>query len=268
MLICYEYMAYNLRSGKMSSIKDDVKLYFQDLVKDLATNDSVKIMNESVVNLLNKLETFEKNMVERFEKRFTEQEDRITKLEATLALRQNTVDKLLEKMESRCDNNEQYTRRSCLRIHGIEVGGNNEAVDDIVESCFQNVNMEFGKECIDRAHRIGQEYEDVQTKKSVKSIIVKFKSWHERSAFYKARPKIFIGGIKKEGVLPFRVSLDLTKRRCDLLKHATDLIENNHNFLYAFADINCALVIKDSKNKYHYFNSKNDLQIILDKFEA
>ena len=52
-------------------------------------------------------------------------------------------------------------------------------------------------------------------------------------------------------------------KRHDLLKHARELIENNPRFLYAFADFNCSLAVKDDNNKYHYFNSKGDLAKIL-----
>ena len=128
--------------------------------------------------------------------------------------------------------------------------------------------MEFGCEAIDRAHRIGGGYVDEKTNKLIKPIIVKFGSWRERTAFYKARPRMFSGGVKKQEVLPFRISLDLTKRRRDLLKYAKELIETNPNVLYAFADVNCKLFIKDKNNKLHDFNTKGELQLVLDKLEV
>ena len=136
----------------------------------------------------------------------------------------------------------------------------------MVVNCFNEVKLNFGKAAIDRSHRIGEEYKDDVTNKMVRPIIVKFRSWGERTAFYKARPRLFSNGIKKPGTLPFRVSLDLTKRRYDLLKHAREVIKSNPNFLYAFADVNCSLVIKDKNNKHHYFNTKDDLAKILIKF--
>ena len=250
-------MYMNLRSkSKMDTVSDDLKKYFQKLIKNLATNDSI-------TSLIEKFASFEEKMVDRFEKRFLEQEEKIEKLEASLVLRQNAVDKLFDKLENSNDNVEQYSRRACLRIHGIECY-DNEITENVVADCFKELDMSFGKEVIDRTHRVGEVYQDDVSKKNVRSIIVKFKSWNERTAFYRARPKLFSKGVKKQGVvLPFRVSLDLTKRRHDLLKYAKDLIENSPKFLYVFADINCSLVIKDNDNKYHYFNSKRDLTKII-----
>ena len=255
-------MADGRRSQKrnMPSVDNDTKEYFEKTLKEslkpLATKDSI---NEI-------LQKFEEKMMEHFEKKFNEQEERIAVLESSLALRQKTVDFLLEKVETRADDNEQYSRRSCLRIHGVEVNNEGgEVIEDVVSECFEKVNSGLDKRAIDRTHRIGVAYTDNESNKQVRSIIVKFKSWGERSAFYRARPTLFSGGKKKPGVLPFRVSLDLTKRRYDLLKHAKELIDNNSKFLYAFADINCSLVVKDANNKHHYFNNKVELHKIVNE---
>ena len=53
----------------------------------------------------------------------------------------------------------------------------------------------------------------------------------------------------------FNVSLDLTKRRYNLLIKAKGLIANNPSVAYAFCDINCSLVLKFNDNTYRYFNS-------------
>ena len=133
----------------------------------------------------------------------------------------------------------------------------------MVLGCFEKVNVPLEKSAIERTHRIGVSYVDRDSGKLVKAIIVKFKSWNDRSAFYKARPRAFTRGVKKPGHLPFRVSLDLTKRRNDLLQHAKGMIENNPKYLFVFTDINCFLVIKDVNNKFHHFNSKGELDAIL-----
>ena len=80
---------------------------------------------------------------------------------------------------------------------------------------------------------------------------------------------MFSGGVRKEGVfLPFRVSLDLTKHRLDLLKHTKELVKTNPKILYAFADVNCSLALKDANNLFHYFSNKGELKLILDKLET
>ena len=57
----------------------------------------------------------------------------------------------------KCDDNEQYSRRNCLRIHGIE-SKKNEKIDDVwqkVTDCYEPVQVSFAQEDIDCAHRIG-----------------------------------------------------------------------------------------------------------------
>ena len=58
-------------------------------------------------------------------------------------------------------------------------------------------------------------------KNKVRSIIVKFKSWKSRADFYKTRPRNHLDRQKKPGS-SFNVSLDLTKRRYNLLIKARD----------------------------------------------
>ena len=57
----------------------------------------------------------------------------------------------------------------------------------------------------------------------------------------------------------FNVSLDLTKRRYNLLTKTKGLITNNPSVAYAFSDVNCSLVLKFNDSTYCYFNSKSEL---------
>ena len=89
-------------------------------------------------------------------------------------MNENTIDQLLIK----CDDNEQYSRRSCLRIHGVEVKENEDedGIMNVLEDCYSSVNLQFDVKDIDRAHRIGLPYTDKNSGKKVKLIIVKFRS--------------------------------------------------------------------------------------------
>ena len=247
-------MASGTRSKKMS-IDEDIKIYFENLIKPLATNDFLK----------ETLNQFKDEIVTKFERKIQEQDERITQLESNLALRQNTINVLLDNLEQKSDDNEQYSRRSCLRIHGVEWlnEGEGEDINKTLSECFEKVNVSLDSKMIDRVHRIGKSYIDKQSGKCVKSIIVKFGCWDARTNFYKARPKSFLNGKKKPGQTPFQITLDLTKRRYDLLKLATGIIKENPQVLYAFADTNCSLAIKSANNKYYYFNSERELHDII-----
>ena len=83
---------------------------------------------------------------------------------------------------TKCDDNEQYSRRRCLWIHGIESNSNEkyEYVMEKIKECYNALELPFNEEIIDRAHRVDKDYTDKISKKKVKSIIVKFKSCKAR----------------------------------------------------------------------------------------
>ena len=59
-------------------------------------------------------------VISKSESKISEQNDKIYELENRVALQEETTNNLLTK----CDDNEQYSRRCCLRIHGIESNRN------------------------------------------------------------------------------------------------------------------------------------------------
>ena len=181
-------MASGLRSNKSNkmAIGEEFKIYFENLIKPLVTN----------INLQESLQIFKDEIVSKFEEKIAEQDKKITQLESNLALKQKTIDVLLSNLEKKADENEQYSRRSCLRINGIEwEEGKVEDINEVLKPCFDKINIPFDPTSIDRAHRIGKSYVDVSGK-TMKSVIVKFCSWGPRTRFYKSRPKLFHRGIK------------------------------------------------------------------------
>ena len=67
-----------------------------------------------------------------------------------------TLSSKVSKLEMQADQQEQYSRRNCLLVHGIkEVRG--EATDDIViETISQNLYLDIAPHDTERTHRIGQ----------------------------------------------------------------------------------------------------------------
>ena len=133
-----------------------------------------------------------------------------------------------------------------------------------IEKCYV-IDIPFNRNETDRVHGIGKPFLDKEQKKKVKSKLVKFKSWKVCVAFYKARPKNYVNGRKKPGLTSFSVSLDLTKRCYLLLAKAKSIIKDNPAVMFAFADINCSLALKLKDDKFHYFNSEDELNMILQK---
>ena len=88
------------------SIAGEVRDYFESLIKPLATNESLE----------KPLGAFQEKIVKRFEEKLDEQNAKIIELQSKIAIQDNA----LQRLEIKCDDNEQYSRRSCIRIHGVQ----------------------------------------------------------------------------------------------------------------------------------------------------
>ena len=101
-----------------------IRKYFSELIKPLATNTSLKEMFDKM----------KEEVISKFESKISEQNDKIYELESRVAIQEETINNLLTK----CDVNEQYSRRTYLRIHGIESNSNekNEDVTEKIRECY------------------------------------------------------------------------------------------------------------------------------------
>ena len=93
---------------KMTTPTKELKCYFEKLFGPLVTNNSLE-------ELFNKLK-------DEIIKKISEQNAKIEKVASIITISENTIDQLLIK----CDDNEQYSRRSCLRIRGVEIKENED----------------------------------------------------------------------------------------------------------------------------------------------
>ena len=185
------------KSESMLDISEEICKYFSELIEPLATNTSLKEMFDKM----------KEEVIFKFESKISEQTDKIYELESRVAIQKETINNLLAKR----DDSEQYSRRSCL--HGIESNSNEKNEDAIekIRECYSALELPFNEEVIDRAHRVGKEYTEKISKKKVKSIIVKFKSWKTRQQLYNARPRVQKDD-KKKPRENFSISVDLTRR--------------------------------------------------------
>ena len=65
---------------------------------------------------------------------------------------------------------------------------------------------------------------------------------------------------KRKDCVNFRVTLNLTKTRMDILKEAVDLARKSDNISYALANINCSLHVKLTNSSFKFFNTIDDLK--------
>ena len=92
------------------SIAVKVRDYFESLIKSLVTNESLEKL----------LGAFQEKIVKRFEEKFDEQNAKVIGLQSKIAIQDNA----LQKFEIKCEENEQYSRRLCIRIHGVQYNEN------------------------------------------------------------------------------------------------------------------------------------------------
>ena len=116
------------KEEKMTSATEELKCYLEKLIEPLVTNNSLE-------ELFNKLKD---EIVKKFDEKISEQNVKTEKLESIITIHENTIDQLLV-MSS---DNEQYSRRSCLRIHGVEVKENEgkNGVMNVLEDSYSSVN--------------------------------------------------------------------------------------------------------------------------------
>ena len=223
--------------------------YFLKLIEPLAKSEQIEKRFNELLDTINK----QNDTIKSLNEVVAEKDAKIAALGddvARLTYNQNI-------MRRKVDDQEQYGRRYCLRINSYPANeeGEREDVMKVIEECCGEMDTPFVPSKIDRAHRIGRVTTDKRTKKKVQPIIIKFRSWESRTAFYRARPKWKQGG----GARKFSVALDLTKDRLSLLYSARDKIEGNPHFKYAYADINCRLTLRLSDDKALCFNSMEEL---------
>ena len=101
---------------------------------------------------------------------------------------------------------------------------------------------------IQRAHRVGRE-----NGRNPRQMIVKLKAWNTRAIIYKGRKKL----------RDHKIFVDLTKRRFGLKTLAAQKVAENDIAEYSFADINCSLGLKLANGEYKYFNSEEELNLLL-----
>lgn len=122
-----------------------------------------------------------------------------------------SISELETKLLTKVDDLEQYSRRSCIRISGIEEV-TDENTDEIVLQLANRLDVELNPRDIDRSHRVGAP-KSVETDRQPtrpREIIVKFKSYQARLALLKGRKAL---RRNKEGIY---INEDLTQTRKSL----------------------------------------------------
>ena len=117
-------------------------------------------------------------------------------------------DRTISVMQAKIDDLEQYQRRQCLRIFGIEEK-TSEDTDQIAMEVAQKIGVQLNVNDIDRSHRVGR-----SDTGRPRPIIVKFVSYRKRSEVFRNKKSL------KGSAITLRE--DLTKTRYKLLREAIE----------------------------------------------
>lgn len=226
-----------------SNIEELINRKFRELETTVASKEGIEDLK---LLIMEQNEKIEKQNLEILSLKATvlSQEKNLSNMNDKIAVLSNSIDVL----KKQSDNQEQYSRRYCLRVKGIEKENYetpNTCIDKVVKVC-KNLDVDINASDIDRAHRVG---------KDNKAIIVKFFDFKKRTALYRNR--------KKKEMGPIKIHLDLTKHRLDLLDKTKSLINKSSNVDFVFADINCNTVAKLKNNEFMFFDSVKKFEEIL-----
>jgi len=146
-----------------------------------------------------------KGLCEELSKNTSTQSKRIDQLEIRCAGLETKLDEKTRQLSRAIDDQEQYSRRNCLLVHGVpETGNKDEDFDKILADVFRNEDtMNLGikiEEEVSRAHRLGKlsTYAQRTTRNNklrTRPIIVRFLSYRWRSQVFFAKKHLKGTGI-------------------------------------------------------------------------
>lgn len=231
-------------NAEMAKFEEIFDKKLSDFGKTLAIQEGLNELKDLFKSLTETLKD-QKEEIKLVKQTVQSQDIRISQLEDKVAVLEASV----EALKNQSDSHEQYSRRACLRINGIEKArqeSSEQCVQKVIEACKDQLDVDLKAEDIDRAHRIGRER---------KTMIVKFYSFSKRCQVYKSR---------KNGGENLKVYLDITKPRLKLLDEAREMITVDGNVDFVFADINCNTVAKlKNDGGFKFFDNVTKFEEIL-----
>lgn len=163
----------------------------------------------------------------------------------------------VQELQSKFDDLEQYSRRSCIRISGVsETDGEN--VKDIVMELATHIHADIAPSDIDRSHRVGRKNEsnrDNGNTKKVRDIIVKFTNSSARLHFLKGRK------VLREQKAKVFINEDLTSSRMELAFECRELKRNELSIITKTWIYNGSVFVQDKDGNKTKVVSKSDLDV-------
>lgn len=149
-----------------------------------------------------------------------------SEVSSELAPLQNQIDYLKIKL----DDQEQYSRRTNLKISGIKEQGRDENTDDLVLDVINNLILKhqgvaLNYSQIGRTHRVGPP-PTTSTKNRPRDIIIRFISYRDRDLVFRNKKNLKSFNECQSPDRRLYVNEALTQRRASLYKKTRDLFRN------------------------------------------
>ena len=112
------------------------------------------------------------------------------------------------------DDQEQYSRRNCLVLHGIPETAKEKTDDIVIDTVNSKLGLSLSTSDLDRSHRIGRLQKNARQPQRPRAIIVKFARYNTRAAVFRQKKKL--KGTK------IMLTESLTSYRIATLKKAKD----------------------------------------------
>ena len=145
-----------LKSEDCAAILYNCMKNIESKMKELITNSQdMKERQIKGERQLNELTNSINEKFEELEKDKKEKEIKIKNLEEKVSLMSNKI----ETLEKSFDSQEQYSRRNCLLVHGIEEKEGEQTDKVIIDTVVEKMNIAITSDYLDRSHRIGKKKE-------------------------------------------------------------------------------------------------------------
>lgn len=178
-------------------------------------------------------------------------EDFVKHVNANMKAMQNdieTVKKSQQGIENKIDSQEQYSRRNCVLIHGIEEQHNEDPYKLVVEILNEKLSVNISTNDISRCHRIGSQRDKTNKKRP---LIVKFISYQTKDKVWRRKRSL-----KDTNIL---ITESLTAKRMDLLRSTQAMIGHRNCWTQ---DGEIILIQND---KRHRVSSSEDLSKLINQ---
>ena len=215
-------------SSSRDSIAPIVNEAIQRYIKGSSFIDAIRTavkeaVHEELNDIIHRIEASEAKIMD-LECRVDARDKEIAKLKSVIDKQQNTLDTV----QRTINNQEQYSRRNCLRFHGVSESEGEDTDALICQIAKEKLHIPLSKDDIERSHRLSSKKDLDQSQpgnarvtrnnkpreKRPRVIIVKFVSYRVRKLILSKRR--LLKGTK------MGIEEDLTKTNANLLKKTKD----------------------------------------------